>query len=246
MSIPVRPGAEPTTWAALWAAAPGAGFASRRRLRSRSVGVAGVGGDREVGALGQPGERADQVLGQLAVAARVEQHLLHVPVGVVVGEDRVVEVALAPGRLQVAGGGADRVHRVVGVLAPVAVGVDPVGGPGRGDELHPAHRPGAGDVEVGAEGGLDLVDRGQHLPGDVVLGAAGLVDRQQEGRDLEGVDDEVGDPEGGGAERGEGGRGGARRRSAAGGGARRTGSARSARCWCRSPAPPRRRSRGAR
>ena len=41
--------------------------------------------------------------------------------------------------------------------------------------------------------GLDFVDRGEHLPGDPVLGSAGLVDRQQEGRDLEGVDDEVGD-----------------------------------------------------
>ena len=44
-----------------------------------------------------------------------------------------------------------------------------------------------------------LID-GEHLPGDPVLGAAGLVDRQQEGRDLEGVDDEVGDADRGGAE----------------------------------------------
>ena len=143
--------------------------------------------------LGQAGQRADQVGRQLAVGARVEEHLLHVPVGVVVGEDRVVEVLVRARRLQVVGGGADRVDRVVGVLAAVAVGVDPVHLPARGDELHPAHRPGAGDVEVGAEGGLDFVDRGEHLPGDPVLGAAGLVDRQQEGRDLEGVDDEVGD-----------------------------------------------------
>ena len=48
--------------------------------------------------------------------------------------------------------------------------------------------------------GLDFVDRGQHLPGDPVFGSAGLVDRQQEGRDLEGVDDEVGDADRGRAE----------------------------------------------
>src|SRR5262249_24262521 len=149
------------------------------------VGVAGVGGDREVGALGQPGQRPDQVGGQAAVGARVEQHLLRVPVGVVVGEDRVVEVLGAAGDLQVVGGGADRVDRVVGVLAPVPVGVEPVGFPARGQELHPPDRAGAGDVEAGPAPGLDFVDRGQDLPGDPVFGAAGLVDREQEGRDLE-------------------------------------------------------------
>jgi hypothetical protein len=77
-----------------------------------------------VGALGEPGERADEVGRQLAVGPRVEQHLLHVPVGVVVGEDRVVEVLAASSRLEVGGGGADRVDRVVGVLAAVAVGVE--------------------------------------------------------------------------------------------------------------------------
>src|SRR5262249_3358827 len=165
---------------------------------------AGVGGDREVGALGEPGERADQGVGQLAVLVGVEQHLVDVPGGVVVGEDRLADVLVAAGGPQVAGGGADRVDRVVGVAAAVVVGVHPVGGPGRGDELHPALGAGGGDVQVGAEGGLDLVDRGEHLPGDAVLGAAGLVDRQEEGRDLKGVDDEVGDADRGGAELGDG------------------------------------------
>ncbi len=67
--------------------------APQRRAGGDVVGVAGVGGDREVGALGEPGQRADQVGREPAVGAGVEQHLLHVPVGVVVGEDRVVEVA---------------------------------------------------------------------------------------------------------------------------------------------------------
>ena len=164
------------------------------------VRVAGVGGDREVGALGEPGQRADQVGGDAAVGAGVGEDLLRVPVGVVVGEDRAVEVLLAARDLEVVGGGADRVDRVVGVLATVAVGVEPVRFPARREELHPADRAGAGDVEVGAEAGLDFVDRREHLPGDPVFGAAGLVDRQQEGRDLEGVDDEVGDADRGRAE----------------------------------------------
>src|SRR4029077_7550048 len=116
---------------------------------------AGVGGDREVGALGEAGERADQGVWQLAVLVGVEEHLVDVPVGVVVGEDRGAEVLVTAGRPQVAGRGADRVDRVVGVLAPVLVGVDSVGGPGGGDELHPALGAGRGDVQVGAEGGLD-------------------------------------------------------------------------------------------
>ena len=167
------------------------------------VGVARVGGDGEVGALGQARQRADQVVGELRVLVGVQQDLVHVPVSVVVGEDRVAQVLLGAGGLQVAAGGADRVDGVVGVLAPVLVGVDPVGPPARGDELHPAQGARRGDVEVGAERGLDPVDRGQHLPRHPVLGAAGLVDRQQERRDLELVDDEVGDADRGRAELGD-------------------------------------------
>ena len=157
------------------------------------VGVAGLRGDREAGALGEAGERADQVLGELAVLLRIEEDLIDVPVGVVVGEDRGAKVILAAGGAEVAGGGADSVDGVEGVLAPVVVGVDAIHLPGRREELHPADGAGGGDVEVGAEGGLDPVDRGQHLPRDPVLGSAGLVDRQQERRDRELVDDEVGD-----------------------------------------------------
>ena len=53
--------------------AVGLALARRRPLQRRAgrdvVGVAGVGGDREVGALGEPGQRADQVRRQLAVGA---------------------------------------------------------------------------------------------------------------------------------------------------------------------------------
>ena len=54
-------------------------------------------------------------------------------------------------------------------------------------------RAGGGDVEVAAVVGLDLVDRGQDLPADAVLHAGGLVDREQERRDPELVDEEVRD-----------------------------------------------------
>ena len=98
---------------------------------------------------------------------------------------------VAPGRLQVPGGGEDRVGRVVRVLEAIAVGVDPVLRPLRGQELHPALGAGAGDAQVAAVVGLDLVDRREHLPGDPVGGAGGLVDRQQERRDLEAFDEEA-------------------------------------------------------
>ena len=140
----------------------------------------------------------------LAVLTRVEQDLVDVPVGVVVGEDRAGEVVLAAGRLEVVGRGADRVDRVVRVLATVVVGVDAVGLPARRDELHPAQRAGRGHVEVGAERGLDPVDRGEHLPRDPVLGSASLVDREEERRDRELVDDEVGNADRRGAEVGDG------------------------------------------
>ena len=154
------------------------------------VGVAGLGVDREV-ALRQAGQRADEVGGQAADQTRAHEDRVDVPVGVVVGEDRAADVLVGAGGLQVARGGEDRVDRVVRVLAAVVVGVDAVALPRRGHELHPAHGAGGRDVEVAPVVGLDLVDRGQDLPAHAVLDAGGLVDRQQERRDAELVDEEV-------------------------------------------------------
>ena len=195
--------------------------ALRRPALGDVVRVARLGGDREVGAVSQAGDRAEQVVGELAVLAGVQQHLVDVPVGVVVGEDRGPQVLRAARRLQVARCAADRVPRVVGIPGAVPVGVSPVRLPGRGHELHPAHRPRGGDIEVGAEGGLDPVDRRQHLPGDPVLGAAGLIDAEQEGRDRELVDQEARDPDRGRAEVGDREGGVGPRRDAVGGARRR-------------------------
>ena len=60
-------------------------------------------------------------------------------------------------------------------------------------ELHPADGARGLDVEVAAVVGLDLVDRREDLPAHAVLDAGGLVDREQEGRDPELVDEEVRD-----------------------------------------------------
>ncbi len=132
----------------------------------------------------------------------------------VVGEDRRADMAGATGGGEVARGGEDGVGGVVGVLIAGAVGVHPVARPGGWEELHPALGAGAGDAEVAAIVGLDLVDRGEHLPGDSVGGAGGLVERQQEGGHAEAFDVELGNRTDGGAERtGERGcqRGGQRR-----------------------------------
>src|SRR6185503_12294113 len=72
------------------------------------VGVAGAGMDREV-TLRQTGQRPDEVGGQAGDQARAQHHRVDVPVGVVVGEDRATQVVLGAGRLQVTGGGEDRV-----------------------------------------------------------------------------------------------------------------------------------------
>ena len=154
-------------------------------------------------ALREAGERADEVGGQAADQPRAQEHHVDVPVGVVVGPDRAAQVLVGAGGLEVAGGGEDRVDRVVRVLQAVLVGVDAVGLPARGHELHPAQRAGGGDVEVAAVVRLDLVDRRQDLPADAVLDAGGLVDREEEGRDPELVDEEVGDADAGGARLGE-------------------------------------------
>ena len=165
------------------------------------VGVASICCHGEVRPLCQARKRTDQRIRKAAILLRPKQHLIDVPVGVVVGEHRLADVVIPTRGPQVAGRGADRVDRVVRVLPSIVVGVDSVGRPGRGDELHPALGPGRGDIEVGAEGRLYLVDRGQYLPGDPVLGTAGLIDREQEGRNLEGVDDRIRDPDRGRPER---------------------------------------------
>ena len=79
------------------------------------VGVGRLGGDREA-ALGEPGERADEVGRQAADDLGAQQHRVDVPVGVVVGEDGAADVRVGAGGLQVARGGEDRVDRVVRVL----------------------------------------------------------------------------------------------------------------------------------
>ncbi len=162
------------------------------------TGVGGLRVHREA-TLRQAGERPDEVARQAADHLGAQQHGVDVPVRVVVGEDRAADVGVGARGLQVPRGGEDRVDRVVRVLDAVAVGVDPVRAPARWHELHPAQGSGRGDVEVAAVVGLDLVDRGEDLPAHAVLDAGGLVDRQQEGRDPELVDEEVRHADPGGA-----------------------------------------------
>jgi hypothetical protein len=152
-------------------------------------------------ALGQRRQRRHQVVRERADEFGPQHHRVDVPPRVVVGEDRLAEVALRPGGLQVPGRGEDGVGGVVRVLAAVPVGVHAVGAPGGRHELHPALRPGGRDREVAPVVGLDLVDRRQHLPRHAVLDPGGLVDRQQERRDREAVEQDVGDRCAGGARR---------------------------------------------
>jgi hypothetical protein len=154
------------------------------------AGVGALGAHREA-ALGQAGERADEIARDAADHLRPHQDAVDVPIGVVVSEDRPPEVLVAARCLEVASRREDRVNRVERVLHAILVGVHAVLLPGRGHELHPAQRAGGGDVQVAAVVGLDLVDPGQDLPTDAVLHAGGLVDREQEGRDAELVDEEV-------------------------------------------------------
>ena len=139
--------------------------------------------------LREAGQRAHEVAGQRGEALRALQHGGDVPAGVVVGEERGAQVGLRAGGLQVAGRCEDRVDRVLRVGAPVAVGVDAVALPRRGHELHPAHGARARDAQVAAVVGLDLVDRRQDLPAHAVLDPGRLVDRQQEDRHAERVDE---------------------------------------------------------
>ena len=89
--------------------------------------------------------------------------------GVVVGEDRLLEVAGRAVGEQQAGGGRDGVGGVADVAA-VAVDL-----PGRGQELHRAEGAGAGRPVVGAVAAFDGADAGQHGPRDSVGGAGFLI-----------------------------------------------------------------------
>ena len=72
MLIPRRVGEEEITSAALPAIRVSVLELFSAARAASVVGVAGVGGDREVGALGEAGQRADQVGGHAAVGAGVE------------------------------------------------------------------------------------------------------------------------------------------------------------------------------
>ena len=135
-----------------------------------AVGEAGGRVDREA-RLGQARDRPEQFGGRAAHQLRAQHHGAHVGLRVVVGEDGAADVRVAAGRVQVARRGEDRVGGVVGIAVAVAVGVDAVRRPGRGQELHPALGAGARNRQVAAVVGLDLVDRREHLPRDSVGGA---------------------------------------------------------------------------
>ena len=140
-----------------------------------------LAGDRQA-AVGQAGERRDHVPLVARDELGAQQHRVDVFLGVVVGEDRRVQVRGGSGCAQVAGGGEDRVDGVVGVGIARVEGVHAVLNPRCRHELHPADRSGRGHRLVGAVVGLDLVDRREDLPRHAVLDGRGLVDRQQEQR----------------------------------------------------------------
>ncbi len=101
--------------------------------------------------------------------------LVDVGLRVVVGVEGLVDVVRGAVCFQVIGGGDDCVGGIPAVCCAVVVAVEPVGGPGAGEELH---RPSgaclvdgafsrAGGVSVAAVVTFDLADPGQDLPGDV-------------------------------------------------------------------------------
>ena len=127
------------------------------------------------GAAGPPPQRSR--CGRL-VGGGDREHLGHIPVGVVVGEDgsRQVAALAAAVAAQVGRGGEDGVGRVVDVADPVAVSIHRVGaegvaglaadpdlhGPGRAGEVGTRDDPRCLQPTVV---GLDLADGGQHRPG---------------------------------------------------------------------------------
>ncbi len=143
----------------------------------------GVRAERGRLAVDEAGERADHRARIAGDEARAQHHGFDVGLRVVIGEDRAAKIVRGAGGVQVARGGEDRVDGVVGVGVAGVGGVDAVLQPGLGHELHPPDGTGGGHGEVAAVVGLDFVDPGEDLPGNVVLDRGGLVDGQQEQRD---------------------------------------------------------------
>src|SRR5262249_55372273 len=164
---------------------------NRRRVRGRARGGGrGDGpapGDLRTGdgqASGDPArERRDRRLPGAGEQRGRQEDGVEVFIGVVVGEDRAAEVGCRPSRGQIAGGGEDRVHRVVRVGVARVESVHAVLDPGRRHELHPPDRAGRGDRLVAAVVGLDFVDRGEDLPWHAVPDGGRLVDGKQKQRD---------------------------------------------------------------
>ena len=110
---------------------------------------------------------------------RQSEHLVHVPLGVVVGEDGARDVRCPAGCGEIARGREDGVLGIPRIGEPVAVSVGAPAQPGVGHELHPADCTGQARPHVAAEVRLDLVDRGEHLPGNPVGGAGTEPERLQ-------------------------------------------------------------------
>ncbi len=155
------------------------GCRPHRRAR-RDEAIARLG-DRVLGGdeiLLEPVER-ERDAAALRVQVRQRQHLVHVPVGMVVREDGARDVRGAARRGEVTGRRVHRVLRVPRVGDAVAVRVDAPAEPRRGHELHPPDRTRRARAHVAAEVRLDLVDGGEHLPRDVVGGTRRLPEAEQ-------------------------------------------------------------------
>ena len=133
-----------------------------------------------------------------AVEVGEREHLVDVPVGMVVGEDAAIEIGRAAGGGEVAGGGEDRVGRVPRIGDAVAVRVDAPAEPGARHELHPADRAGRARAHVAAEVRLDLVDRarapatGSRTPRRPAARARGAADSESCSGTAGGVESEAG------------------------------------------------------
>ena len=161
------------------------------RLASADVALVARGRvDGEV-SLRQTGQRPDQVGRHAGDQSSTHQNRVDVPGGVVVRKDRLAQVGVAACRFEVTRRREDCVNRVVRVFDAVLVCVDSVRLPRRGHELHPAECTRGRNVEVAPVVGLDLVDRGEHFPANAVLTSGRLINRKQERRNSETVDDEV-------------------------------------------------------